>query len=55
MPVVEARAKFLVEYAPVIASGAEPASGATRRRTSAGTVAALFAAYVAHQHKASPR
>jgi integrase len=55
MPLIEARAKFLVEYAPVIASGAEPASAATRRRTSGGTVAELFAAYVAHLESGGKR
>jgi hypothetical protein len=48
LSLAEARKRFREEFAPAISAGAEPPSAAARRRhkASAGTVTALFAAYV---------
>jgi len=48
IPVVEARSKFLMDYAPVIAAGGEPASAIRRQQMAInGSVTELFTAYVA--------
>jgi len=47
IPVVEARSKFLMDYAPVIAAGGEPASAIRRQQMAInGSVTELFTAYV---------
>src|ERR1700720_2094966 len=53
----DARKRFREEFAPAISSGAEPTSAAARRRhrKEAGTVAELFAAYVASLRAAGKR
>jgi hypothetical protein len=53
----DARKRFREEFAPAISSGAEPTSAVARRRhrKDAGTVAELFAAYVASLRAAGKR
>lgn len=60
MPVGVARKKFSEEYAPTISRGADPAllgdRAASRQAKKGGTVAEMFAAYVAHlEGKREPR